>query len=202
MNRYGRIVSATAGLLLVTGTAMAAAVVGQPAPEVTLQDTNGKPTTLSSQKGKWVVLEWVNFDCPFVKKHYGSQNMQKLQKEYTGKGIVWYSINSSAAGKQGHFPADKVNEMIKERGAAATAYLLDPDGKVGQSYGAKTTPHIFIVDPKGTVVYAGGIDDTPTSDPADIAKAKNYVKAGLDEALAGKALSISTSTPYGCSVKY
>lgn len=202
MNLYGRTFTMAAGVLLLAGTAMAAATVGQPAPEFSLKDSNGKTRTLAESKGKWVVLEWVNYECPFVKKHYGSQNMQGLQKTYTGKDIVWYSVNSSATGKQGFFAAEKVNELMKERGATPTAYLLDTDGKVGTAYGAKTTPHMFIIDPKGVLVYAGGIDDKPSTDPADIASAKNFVKAGLDEALAGKQLSTTTSTPYGCSVKY
>jgi peroxiredoxin len=180
----------------------AGAVVGSAAPAFSLSDTRGKPHRLADFAGKLVVLEWVNFDCPFVGKHYGSGSMQKLQKEYTGKGVVWLSIGSSAPGKQGHYAADKLNTLISERGAAPTAYLLDEDGKVGRVYGAKTTPHMFIVDPKGMLIYAGGIDDTPSTDEADIASARNYVRAALDEALAGKAVTTPTSPPYGCSVKY
>jgi len=183
-------------------TVKAAAVVGQPAPEFTLVDSNGAKHSLSAHKGKVVVLEWVNFECPFVGKHYGSGNMQKLQKAYAGKGVVWLSINSSAEGKQGYFPPQKINALMKERSAAPTAYLIDTDGTVGRAYGAKTTPHMYIVDPKGTLIYAGGIDDTPSTDQADIATAKNFVQAALDEALAGKPVSTATSTPYGCSVKY
>jgi len=183
-------------------TAKAAAVVAQPAPDFTLVDSNGAQHSLSADKGKVVVLEWVNFECPFVGKHYGSGNMQKLQKAYTGKGVVWLSINSSAEGKQGYFPAAKINALMKEKSAAPTAYLIDTDGTVGRAYGAKTTPHMYIVDPKGTLVYAGGIDDTPSTDQADIATAKNFVQAALEEALAGKPVSTASSTPYGCSVKY
>ena len=183
-------------------TAKAAAMVGQPAPAFTLVDTHGAKHSLSDLKGKLVVLEWVNFECPFVGKHYGSGNMQKLQKTYTGKGVVWLSINSSAEGKQGYFAPDKINALVKEKGAAPTAYLVDTDGSVGRAYGAKTTPHLYVVDPGGTIIYAGGIDDTPSTDQADVATAKNFVRAALDEALAGKQVTTATSTPYGCSVKY
>jgi hypothetical protein len=149
-----------------------------------------------------VVLEWTNFDCPFVGKHYGSGNMQKLQKQYTGQGVIWLSINSSGPGKQGHYPAEKLGALIKERQAAPTAYLLDTDGTVGRLYGAKTTPHMFVIDKAGKLVYAGGIDDTPSTDQADIATATNYVAAALDETLGDKPVTKVTSAPYGCSVKY
>jgi hypothetical protein len=180
----------------------AAAVVGQPAPEFTVTDASGKSHALSAYKGKWVVLEWVNFECPFVKKHYGSGNMQKLQQAAVIKGAAWLTVNSSAPGKQGHYAPEMVLSMLKERGAQPSAYLLDSDGTMGRAYGAKTTPHMFVIDPKGTVVYAGGIDDKATTDVADVATAKNYVQAALDEAMAGKQVSTPTSTPYGCSVKY
>jgi hypothetical protein len=183
-------------------SARAAAVVGQPAPELSLPDTNGATQSLSAYKGKFVVLEWVNFECPFVGKHYGSGHMQKLQKDYTGKGVVWLSINSSKTGSQGHYATNKINTLLKEKGAAPTAYLLDTPGTVGRAYGAKTTPHMFIVDPKGTLIYAGGIDDTPSTDQADIKAAKNFVAKALDEALAGKPVTTTSSQPYGCSVKY
>jgi hypothetical protein len=178
------------------------AVVGQPAPDFTLVDSNGQKHTLSSYKGKHVVLEWVNFGCPFVVKHYGSGNMQKLQKAYTGKGVVWLSVNSSGPGLQGNFTPAEVNAQLKEKGGAASAYLLDSDGKVGHLYGARTTPHMFIIDPQGTLVYAGGIDDKPSTDQADIASATNYVASGLDQALAGKKIVTAVTKPYGCSVKY
>jgi len=193
---------AMAAALTAPTAARAAAMVGQPAPDFTLVDSNGATHSLADLKGKMVVLEWVNFECPFVGKHYGSGNMQKLQKAYTGKGVVWLSINSSAAGKQGHFAPDKINALMKEKGAAPTAYLIDTDGAVGRAYGAKTTPHMFVVDPGGTIVYAGGIDDTPSTDQADVPKARNFVSAALDEALAGKPVTTASSTPYGCSVKY
>ena len=194
--------AALAATLAVPSSARAAAAVGQPAPEVSLPDTTGATRSLSAYKGKFVVLEWVNFECPFVGKHYGSGHMQKLQKDYTGKGVVWLSVNSSRAGSQGYYASDKVNALIKEKGAAPTAYLLDTAGTVGRAYGARTTPHMFIVDPKGTLIYAGGIDDTPSTDQADIATAKNFVSKALDEALAGKPVTTASSQAYGCSVKY
>ena len=180
----------------------AAAVVGDPAPTFTLTDTNGQTHSLADLKGKTVVLEWWNCECPFVGKHYGSGNMQKLQREWTAKGVVWLTVSSSAAGKQGHVDAAKANEWMKEKGAAPSAVLLDHDGKVGRAYGAKTTPHMFVIDPTGKVVYAGGIDDKPSTDQADIATAKNFVSAALAEVTAGKRVTTSISQPYGCSVKY
>jgi hypothetical protein len=190
-------------LLLGCGhAAQAAATVGQAAPAFTLTDTAGKKHTLADYKGKHVVLEWVNFDCPFVKKHYGSGNMQKLQKAYTGKGVVWLQVNSSAAGKEGNYAADAAAAKNRERGAGSTAYLLDADGTAGRAYGARTTPHMFLIDPAGKLLYAGGIDDKPSTDVDDIAGAKNFVSAALDEALAGKPVSVASAPPYGCSVKY
>jgi peroxiredoxin len=183
------------------GSVHAAAVVGDKAPDFTLADAQGAKHALSSLKGKYVVLEWVNYDCPFVAKHYDSGNMQKLQKVATGKGVVWLAVNSSAPGKQGNFTADVIDSRSKKHGAAFSAYLLDPDGKVGRAYGAKTTPHMFVIDPEGTLVYAGGIDDKPSTDVEDVKSAKNYVQAALDETLSGKKVTTSTSKPYGCSVK-
>jgi peroxiredoxin len=180
----------------------AAAAVGQAAPDFSLTDVKGAKHVLSSYKGKFVVLEWINYDCPFVQKHYASGNMQKLQKAYAAKGVAWLTINSSAPGKQGHFANAEIETRSKAHGAAFAAYLLDTDGQVGRAYGAKTTPHMYVIDPAGKLVYAGGIDDKPSTDVADIAAAKNYVQAALDEALAGKAVTVTTSTPYGCSVKY
>jgi peroxiredoxin len=178
------------------------AAVGQPAPDFTLTDSNGKSHALSSYRGQHVVLEWVNFGCPFVVKHYGSGNMQRLQKAYTGKGVVWLSVNSSGKGQQGYFAAADVNPQLQEKGAAPSAYLIDTDGKVGHLYGARTTPHMFVIDPAGTLVYAGGIDDKPSTDQADIAGATNFVAAALDQSLAGKKVTAASSKPYGCSVKY
>lgn len=180
----------------------AVASVGKPAPDFTLPDSNGKSHSLSQHKGKFVVLEWINFDCPFVKKHYGSGNMQKLQDKYTKKGVVWLSVNSSAEGRQGNYPPAKINELLKQQNGHATAYLIDKDGKVGHAYGATSTPHMFVVNPQGVLVYAGAIDDKNTADEADIGAAKNYVAAALDEAMAGKPVTTAQTQAYGCSVKY
>jgi peroxiredoxin len=192
------VVAAAAGARL----AVCAAVVGEPAPAFTLADTNGRSHSLEDLRGKTVVLEWWNDECPFVGKHYGSGNMQRLQKEWTAKGVVWLTISSSAPGRQGYVDGAQANAWMKEKGAAPTAVLLDHDGKVGRAYGAKTTPHMFVIDPKGTLVYAGGIDDKPSTDRADIATAKNFVSAALAEVTAGKRVTTAVSQPYGCSVKY
>lgn len=176
--------------------------VDKPAPDFACNDTNGVEHTLSSYRGKIVVLEWLNHDCPFVKKHYGSGNMQKLQKVYTGRGVIWLSIISSAPGKQGFCTPDKANDLTRTKNAHPTAVLLDPLGTVGKKYGAKTTPHMFIINKEGILVYNGGIDNIRSTDPLDIDKATNYVAKALNELLAGKEVSTKTSTPYGCSVKY
>ncbi len=181
---------------------VAQAVVGQAAPAFSAADTQGRPHALDQYKGKWVVLEWTNHECPFVKKHYGSDNMQKLQKAYTARGVVWLTVISSAPGKQGHVTPAQADQLTKERGAAPSAVLLDSEGRMGRAYGAKTTPHMFVIDPAGKLVYAGAIDDTPSTDPADIPAARNYLSAALDAALAGRPVAVATSTPYGCSVKY
>lgn len=177
-------------------------VVGQPAPAFTLTDTNGQERSLSELQGKFVVLEWFNNDCPFVGKHYGSGNMQRLQADYAGRGVVWLTIVSSAAGKQGHMSPAQGNMIMQQRQSHQTAMLLDEDGKVGRSYAAKTTPHLFIINPEGALIYTGAIDNMPSADQADIPKATNYVRQALDEALAGKPVSAAETKPYGCSVKY
>ncbi len=178
------------------------AIVGSAAPDFTLTDSNGKAHALSSFKGKWVVLEWTNPDCPFVVKHYDSKNMQNLQSAYTAKGVVWLAINSGATGKEGVYPAAKVNEMVKAKGIATTAQLFDGDGKVGKAYRATNTPQMFVINPAGKIVYAGAIDSIRSPKQDDIPKATNYVKAALDEAMAGKPVTTPSTQPYGCSVKY
>jgi peroxiredoxin len=188
--------------ILAARSAPAAAVVGRPAPAFTLPDSNGKAHSLAAFEGKVVVLEWWNPECPFVGKHYGSGNMQKLQKEWTAKGVVWLTVSSSAAGQQGHVDGAKANALVKEKGAVPTAVLLDHDGKTGRAYGAKTTPHVFVVDGAGTLVYAGGVDDKPSTDQADIATARNHVAAALAEVTAGKPVTTASTQPYGCGVKY
>ncbi len=180
----------------------AEALVDKPAPNFTLHDTNGKSHSLSDYKGKIVVLEWLNHDCPFVEKLYNSGHMQKLQKTYGKKGVVWFSMISSEPGKGGYSTPEQANEQIKEKKAAPAALLLDPDGKVGKLYGAKTTPHMYIITSDGVLVYNGAIDDISSTNVEDIAKANNYVQIGLDEVIAGKDVSTKTSVPYGCSVKY
>ncbi len=175
---------------------------GALAPEFSLPDAAGKTHALSAYRGKWVVLEWVNYDCPFVRKHYGSSNMQKTQAAAKAKGAVWLSINSSAPGKQGNFAGTELTRRIVDSKAAMDAYLLDPDGVVGKAYKAKTTPHMFVIDPQGKIVYAGAIDDKPSTDLADVPGARNYVLAALEAGMAGKPVETASTAPYGCGVKY
>jgi peroxiredoxin len=176
--------------------------VGEKAPVFTATDSNGVTRALSQYAGKYVVLEWHNNGCPYVRKQYNSGNMQKLQKEWTARGVVWLTVISSAPGKQGYVTADEENAYLKQMNAAPTAVLLDPTGKLGHLYDAKTSPHMFIIDPSGMLIYDGAIDDQPTPDPASVAAATNYVSQALNEAMAGKPVSVETSRPYGCSVKY
>lgn len=176
--------------------------VGAAAPDFSVTDSKNRPQSIAQYKGKTVVLEWFNPGCPFVVKHYGSGNMQKLQEEFTAKGVVWLTINSSAAGKEGHLTAEQAEKQISEWKMKSTALLLDPDGKAGQTYGAKNTPHMFIISPEGKVVYQGAIDSKPSAKPEDIASSTNYVKVALDESMAGKPVSNASTKPYGCSVKY
>jgi peroxiredoxin len=176
--------------------------VGNAAPDFSVSDSKGKTQSVSQYKGKYVVLEWFNPDCPFVKKHYGSGNMQKLQEEFTGKGVVWLSVDSSASGKEGNLTAEQAEKKMAELKMHSSALLLDQDGKAGQAYGAKNTPHMFVINPDGKLIYAGAIDSKATPNPADIPTSTNYVKAALDESMAGKAVTTSSSRPYGCSVKY
>jgi peroxiredoxin len=180
----------------------AAAQVGQPAPNFKLNDAEGRTVSLADYKGKTVVLEWHNPGCPYVRKHYDSGNMQKTQAAARNAGTVWLTINSGAPGKQGHMSGAEAKALVAKEKARSTAYLLDPKGVVGKGYQAKTTPHMYIVDKAGTLVYAGGIDDKPTADKADIASARNHVLAALGEIQAGKPVSVATSRPYGCTVKY
>ncbi len=186
--------------LLASGAAHAASV-GQPAPDFTLTDTAGKTVKLSDFRGKPVVLEWTNPGCPFVRKHYGG-NMQSLQKEFTAKGVVWLAINSTRDDSSDYLSPPQLARWKADKGAAASAVLMDEDGTVGQAYNARVTPHMYIVNTQGVLVFAGGIDNVPSAREADIAKATNYVRQGLGELLAGKPLSTPTSLPYGCSIKY
>ncbi|MCA3250847.1 MAG: thioredoxin family protein [Pseudomonadota bacterium] len=184
-------------------TAQAApATVGQPAPAFRAVDTGGKTVALADFKGRHVVLEWVNPGCPFVVKHYGSGNLPGTQKEATARGVIWLAINSTAAGHGDHMAPAALAAWMKQHGAGATHTLMDADGTVGRAYGARTTPHMYVIDPSGTLVYAGAIDSKPTANPADIAGATNHVKAALAETLAGKPVTVAQTRPYGCSVKY
>ncbi|HXW17486.1 MAG TPA: redoxin domain-containing protein [Candidatus Acidoferrales bacterium] len=179
-----------------------AARVGEPAPAFSASDSNGKSHSLAEYRGKFVVLEWTNRGCPYTQKHYNSGNMQRLQKEWTGRGVIWLTVLSSAPGKQGYLTASDENAYVKQVNASPTAVLLDPTGALGHLYDAKTSPHMFIISPEGTLIYDGAIDDRPTTDTADVNGAKNYVSLALSEAMAGKPVSVATSRPYGCSVKY
>ena len=179
-----------------------AAKVGEPAPDFQATDSNGQVHKLSNERGKFVVLEWHNNGCPYTQKHYESGNMQRLQKAWTDKGVVWFTVISSTQGQQGYVTAQQENEYLKQMKASPTAALLDPQGEVGRLYSAKTTPHMFVINPAGVLIYDGAIDDKATTEQADIASAKNYVSQALEEAAAGKPVSTPTSRPYGCSVKY
>jgi len=192
----------TLALATVLAAPTLAATVGQPAPAFTATDSNGKVHRLADFKGKTVVLEWTNAGCPFVQKHYGAGNMQATQAAATKAGAVWLTVNSGAPGRQGFVDGAAANAEIAKGKAKQTAYLLDPTGTIGRAYDAKTTPHIFVIDAKGTLAYAGAIDDKPTADPADIKGAKNFVLAALSDVRSGKPVATATSKPYGCSVKY
>ena len=201
--------AALAALLLAGSAVGASAVfaesgprVGAPAPGFSVQDSNGQTVSLADLKGKTVVLEWTNDGCPFVQKHYGSRNMQALQSKWTKDGVVWLSVISSAPGEQGFATAQRANELTRDRGAAPSAVLLDPAGKLGHEYGAQTTPHMYVIKPDGTLAFMGGIDDKPSTRPEDVKTARNYVDAALSELAQGKPVAVTTSRPYGCTVKY
>jgi peroxiredoxin len=176
--------------------------VGDQAPDFTGTDSHGQTHKLSDYRGKFVVLEWHNNGCPFTKKHYESGNMQRLQKEWTDKGVIWFTVISSSPGSQGYVTADQENEYLQKMHAVPTAAILDPKGDIGHLYGAKTTPHMFIIDQQGKIIYNGAIDDKATTDPSDVNGANNYVSDALQEAMSGKAVAVATTRPYGCSVKY
>ncbi|MFC3092855.1 thioredoxin family protein [Alteromonas sediminis] len=188
--------------LLISAQVFASAKVGSTAPNFTLKDSHGNTVTLSDFAGKHVVLEWTNHQCPYVVKHYGSDNMQSLQRDYTSQDVVWLSIISSAPGKQGHVSADKANALTSSRGAAPTHVLFDPEGTVGKQYAAKTTPHMYIIDPQGVLQYAGAIDSIKSTNPKDIPKAVNYVTAGMMALEKGLSPDPDLTIPYGCSIKY
>lgn len=178
------------------------AEVGKPAPDFTLKDSHGKTHKLSDYKGKIVVLEWVNFDCPFVRKHYESGNMQKLQQEMASKGIIWLSVCSSAEGKQGNFSNEEINSRIAKYKAAPTAYLIDEPGTVGKLFDARTTPNMYVISPGQTLAYEGAIDDKPGADMNSISLSLNYVRESVYSLISGGEIKVQTSKPYGCAVKY
>jgi peroxiredoxin len=179
-----------------------ASKVGESAPAFSTVDSKGKTHSLADLKGKWVVLEWHNQGCPYVKKHYEGGNMQKLQREWTAKGVVWLTVISSAEGQQGYVTGADADAYAARMKAAPTAVLLDPAGTVGRAYDAKTTPHVFVINPQGVLVYNGAIDDKPTTDQADLATPVNYVSSALADGMAGKPVATPTSRPYGCGIKY
>ena len=195
----------TALLTIAASSALFAAdspAVGTTAPDFSLTDSKGKTQSVSQYKGKYVVLEWFNPECPFVRKHYGSGNMQKLQEEFTSKGVVWLTVDSSAPGLEGYLTAEQANAKMTEWKTKQSALVLDPDGKAGRSYGAKNTPHMFVINPEGKIVYEGAIDSKATPNSSDIANSTNYVKVALEESMGGKTVSNANTKPYGCSVKY
>jgi peroxiredoxin len=196
-------------LLLTLGTICSGALnaaeapkVGASAPDFSLRDSHGKTHSLGDFKGKYVVLEWFNPGCPFVQKHYTSDNMQQLQKQFTGKDVVWLTIDSSASGEQGYLTPEEANKQMAEWKMKPTALLLDPEGKVGHEYHATNTPHMFVINPEGNLIYEGAIDSKASTDPADIQSSTNYVKVALEEALAGKPVATAKTRAYGCSIKY
>jgi alkyl hydroperoxide reductase subunit AhpC len=189
-------------VLLVSTSLAFAAKVGAPAPDFTGTSSTAEAISLAQYQGKYVVLQWHNKDCPYVQAQYGSGNMQKLQKEWTARGIIWLTIISSAAGKQGYVDARGADADVRANGAAPTATILDPAGTIGRVYRARTTPHMFVIDPQGTLIYDGAIDNRATTSKASVGGSINYVSLGLTEAMAGKPLSHPTSRPYGCTVKY
>jgi len=202
VKRAGLLAAAVVSLGVFAGAAVAAARPGEAAPDFAAVDSKGKPVKLGDFRGKTVILEWTNHGCPYVQKHYRSGNMQALQKDMTGKGMVWLSVISSAPGEEGHVGGAEADKLTSSRFAAPSAVLLDPDGKIGRLYDARATPHMFIVTPDGKLAYAGAIDDKPSSNVADVKTAKNFVRNALDQIAAGKPVSPSLTRAYGCSVKY
>lgn len=197
-----KLFSAFIALLMLSSPTLAQVETGKLAPNFTGTDMDGKSVSLEDYRGKTVVLEWNNPECPFVVKHYQSENMQKLQKQATAQDVVWLTINSGAEGKQGHMTAEKAQANFKEKGLASTHYILDSSGEIGRQYGAKTTPHMFVVDPEGLLVYQGAIDSVASFDSNDIASATNYVSDAIAFIKENKAVEVAETQPYGCAVKY
>ena len=199
--RYPALLAGTALATLISAQA-AAVAPGNPAPAFTLTTLDGKPVALADLKGKWVALEWTNPECPFVQKHYGSDNMQATQRAAAGKQVVWVQVNSTNPGHQDFKTAKQMNEWLLAMKASPTHAALDQSGAVGRAYGARTTPHMYLIDPAGQVVYNGAIDDKRSANPVDIAGARNHMKEAIVEAVSGKPVTIAATTPYGCSIKY
>jgi peroxiredoxin len=191
-----------AAVALAPAAAFATSDLGKPAPAFSTVDSNGKTWSLAELKGKVVVLETSNQDCPYVRKHYNSANMQTQQREAAAKGVVWLTVASSAPGEQGFVTAAQANELTRTRNAAPAAFLLDPQSRIARAYGATVTPHMYIIDASGMLVYKGGIDSIPSSSVSDVPKAKQYVRVALDEVLAGRQVTEASTRPYGCSLKY
>jgi peroxiredoxin len=198
MNRKRIVMAAMAALTF----SAYAAQIGSQAPDFHGTDSTGKTESLDQYRGKFVVMEWHNHDCPYTAKHYESGNMQSLQKQWTAKGVVWLTVISSAPGQQGYVDAARENAYMKKMGAQPTAAILDPKGDIGHMYDAKTTPNMYVIDPSGKLIYAGAIDDHPTTEISDIKASKNYVSAALTEAMMGQPVQTAVTRPYGCSVKY
>jgi peroxiredoxin len=188
--------------VIAPATVLAASDLGKPAPAFSATDSTGKAWSLAELKGKVVVLETTNRDCPYVGKHYRAGNMQAQQREAATKGVVWLTVAASAPGEEGYVTAGEANDTVKKNNAAPAAVLLDPQSRIARAYGATVTPHMYVIDAAGVLVYKGGIDSIPSADIADIAKAKQYVRVGLDEVLGGKPVSDSSTRPYGCTLKY
>lgn len=202
-NRKSMIASLAGFAVLALGASMAkAARVGEKAPDFTATDTKGQTHKLSEYAGKYVVLEWTNRECPYTRKHYSTGNMQNLQREWTNKGVIWLTVQSSGPGKEGYLTAPEENTYLKQANASPTAVFLDPTGALGHLYDAKTTPDMYVINPQGVLIYQGAIDNRPSADPEDVKNAENFVSLALTQAMAGKSLSTPTSRPYGCSVKY
>ena len=196
------VIALVASMTLLATAAAAAAATGATAPAFTIADTAGKAVSLADYRGKYVVLEWTNPECPFVQKHYVSRNMQGLQKEWGAKDVVWLSINSTNLNHGEFRSGEQMAGWMRAQGGAPMATLIDGTSATGRAYGARTTPHMFVVDPAGKLIYSGAIDDRRSTNPADVRGANNYVRAALTEATAGKPVTVASTTPYGCSVKY
>jgi peroxiredoxin len=196
------LIASLAFLNLTSETDRSGAAVGEPAPDFSVADAYGNVHSLSDFEGRYVILEWLNHDCPFVRKHYDGNNMQQLQKKYTDQDVVWLSVISSVPGTQGHLQPEEARAITNEKGASPTAVLLDTDGSMGKAYDARVTPHMYIINPEGIVEYNGAIDDKPTARARDLEGAHNYLTAAMTSLMNGEEVEVTTNTPYGCTVKY